>query len=84
MIFTAWIFTYHFVILDVMSVALCAVLTVVREAEAEPHIILGCQPLVLGAHHQPREAKLAHAGGRYNVSSDNTGVRLSPVWTGNW
>ena len=40
MIFTPWFFTYHFVILDVMSVALCAVLTVVREAEAEPDIVL--------------------------------------------
>ena len=60
MIFTAWIFTYHFVILDVVSVSLCAVLTVVWEAEAESDVVLGGQPLVLGAHHQPREAKLAH------------------------
>ena len=82
MIFTAWILTYHFVILHVVSVSLHAVLAVVREAEAESDVILGGQPLVLGAHHQPREAKLAHAA-NIVCCDDNTGVRLSPVWTGN-
>ena len=77
MIVTAWVLTHHFVILHVVSVALHAVLAV-REAEAESDVVLGGQPLVLGAHHQPREAKLAHD----NVSWDNNNVRLSPMVTG--
>ena len=43
-----------------MSMALCAVLAVVREAETEPDVVLGGEPLVLGAHHQPRQAELTH------------------------
>ena len=45
-----------------MSRSVGTILTLVLVlTQAESHVVLGGQPLILGAHHQPAEAELAHA-----------------------
>ena len=52
--------TYHFIVLDIVTLAINTVLTIVWHTEAQSDVVLTGQPLVLGAHDQPREAELAH------------------------